>query len=254
MPPPSNPQRPVGALHFALLFPIALLAALYIAWRSLAAIDFLYPVLYETAGIGEHIDTFGPKNRYKQGFERTSRAEREALFAAIARSIRNHGRGLESLSYRGPDGNALALLRVPEIVHLRDVARLVHSLEIAGLLALALLAFQIVVLRRQQRPLPGAGRMLGVTALGVVGFAAVVTAFGPRKVFYALHEMIFPADHQWFFYYQDSLMSTMMKAPFLFGYIAVALVAMALLYLWLLFGVAAWVTCRPLNRSGNAPG
>lgn len=251
---PSKPQRPVGLLHFALLFPIALLAALYLAWRSLAAVDFLYPVLYEPAGIGEHIDTFGPKNRYKQGFEQTGRAEREALFAAIAKSIRNHGRGLESLTYHGPDGTALGLLRSPEIVHLRDVARLVHFLEIAGLMALALLAFQIVVLRRQQRQLPGAGRLFGITAVGVLGVAALVTAFGPRKVFYALHELAFPADHQWFFYYQDSLMSTMMKAPFLFGYIAVALVTLALLYLWLLFGVAAWTTGRGLNRPRNASG
>ena len=31
-----------------------------------------------------------------------------------------------------------------------------------------------------------------------------------------MHEMVFPDDHQWFFYYQDSLMTTLMKAPDIF--------------------------------------
>jgi uncharacterized membrane protein len=73
--------------------------------------------------------------------------------------------------------------------------------------------------------------------------AALLTV-GFREVFYAFHEAIFPPDHQWFFYYQDSLMSTMMKAPFLFGYIAAALVALALVYLWALFLLAVWATGR----------
>lgn len=227
-----------------------MLASLYLSWRTLAAADFLYPVLYGPAGIGEHIDTYAPENRYRDGFGHTTRAEREALFSAIAESVRNHGRGLETLVYRDARGREIGvLLRPAEIIHLRDVARLVHRLEIAGLLALAVLSFHLVWLRRRQRRLPGALRLLAWTGTGVLATAALILAVGPRNVFYAMHEIVFPADHQWFFFYQDSLMSTMMKAPYLFGYIAVALVLLALVYLWGLFQLAAWATARGYRRA-----
>jgi hypothetical protein len=55
-------------------------------------------------------------------------------------------------------------------------------------------------------------------------------------VFYALHDWIFPPDRPWFFYYQDSLLTTMMKAPDLFGAIAAEILAVALLlYTGILF-------------------
>ena len=245
MRPPTDRSGTAGPLHLLVLVAAGLLAALYLAWRTLAAVDFLYPVLYEPAGIGAHIDHYGPKNRYKRGFAETTRAEREALFSEIARSIRKHGRGLESLTYHDRQGRELGvLLRPPEIIHLRDVATLVHRLEIAGLLALAALAFHIVFLRRRRLRLPGAGRMLFLTTGAVLLTAALVLVSGPRKIFYTLHEQVFPPDHQWFFFYQDSLMSTMMKAPFLFGYIAIALVVLALIYLWILFLLASAATAR----------
>lgn len=60
--------------------------------------------------------------------------------------------------------------------------------------------------------------------LGLLGFSALTTItlilFGPTKMFYWLHTKIFPHNHQWFFYYQESLMTTLMKAPDLFGFIA----------------------------------
>jgi hypothetical protein len=111
-------------------------------------------------------------------------------------------------------------------------------------MALAVLAFHVVFLRRRGLRLPGAGRMFFLTTGAVLLSAALVLVSGPRRVFYALHEQVFPPDNQWFFFYQDSLMSTMMKAPFLFGYIAVALVVLALIYLWILFLLASAVTAR----------
>ncbi len=59
--------------------------------------------------------------------------------------------------------------------------------------------------------------------------AILVVVIGPVKVFYALHELLFPDGHQWFFYYQESLMSTMMKAPELFGWIAMEWALLAIL-------------------------
>ncbi|MFN2223885.1 MAG: DUF1461 domain-containing protein, partial [Candidatus Promineifilaceae bacterium] len=43
---------------------------------------------------------------------------------------------------------------------------------------------------------------------------------------------ICPPGHQWFFYYQDSLMTTMMKAPVLFAGIAAE---------WLVLTIAVFV-------------
>jgi hypothetical protein len=222
----------------------ALLGALFLAWRILATMDYLYPVLYEPAGIGAHIDRFGPENRYRQGFSQTTREERQRLFSEIGRAIRNQGRGLESLSYHDAQGNKLgALLRPPEIIHLQDVARLVGRLEIAGATALFMLALQLILFRRQRRSLPALSRMLLLTSAGLLLGGLAVVAMGPKTVFYALHDWVFPADHQWFFFYQDSLMSTMMKAPDFFGYVAAALVSLALIILCLILSAASRYTC-----------
>ena len=55
----------------------------------------------------------------------------------------------------------------------------------------------------------------------------IIVAVGPNDVFSALHEFVFPADHQWFFYYQDSLMTTLMKAPDIFFAIGAAWAVLA---------------------------
>ena len=68
---------------------------------------------------------------------------------------------------------------------------------------------------------------------------------GAKRVFYSLHDLIFPAEHQWFFYYQDSLMSTMMKAPDFFAYVAAALAVLAIGLLWLILFAASGYTSRP---------
>lgn len=232
-----------------MLVAASLLGALYLSWRLMAALDFLYPAFYEIADIGAHIDKFGPQNRYKRGFEQTTRHEREALFAAIAAAVRNQGRGLEALMYEDADGREMGvLLRPPEIIHLRDVARLVRWLEIAGLIALAIVSFQIVFLRQRKLLLPRPGGMMARVAVGVGVITVAIVAIGPRDVFYAFHDWVFPENNQWFFYYQDSLMSTLMKAPFLFGYIAVAMAVLAMIFLWLIFWASDWATRRAVTQ------
>lgn len=197
-------------------------ASLFLAWRALAAVDFAYPLLYDVTGIEQTIQRYGPVNRIRPGFQTTSRAERERLFAGIARAIRDDGRGLEALSYHAPDGRDLGpLLTAPEMVHLRDVSRLVHFFERVGLGATALFAALLVVGLRNDDRGPSA-RRLGYGAVAfIAGLGGLLLVLGPTRVFYALHVMIFPAGHKWFFYYEESLMSMMMHAPVLFGGIAV---------------------------------
>lgn len=212
-----------------LLLVCGFLGSVLLAWRLLAAADFLYPVWYEVIGIDATIAEYGPKNRYKHHFEATDKAERVRLFAAISDGVLHEGRGLETLRYRLPDGTPIdTLLRKPEIVHLRSVANLAAWLERAGWIALGIALALGIVTVKQGAKLPSLGRSLGGTfgllALGVVA----VLLFGPEKVFYDLHVRFFPSDQQWFFYYQESLMTMLMKAPVLFGYVAAALVIVAL--------------------------
>jgi len=242
------PPRPARAGAIALLLAAALLASLYLSWRLLATADFLYPLWYDHAGIGAHIDRYGPQNRYRSGFGETSRAERLAAFAAIGRAVRNDGRGLEALTYTDSTGTSRTLLRPPEIVHLQDVARLVTVLERAGLAACGLVVVTVAWFRRRRQTLPPAGRLFGWTGLGVALAVGLVLLLGPRDVFYRFHLWVFPEGHQWFFYYQDSLMSTLMKAPYLFGYIAAALVALTLVLLAATLAVASRLTATPRPR------
>ena len=239
-------RKSIRPAPLALLLSAALLASLYVAWRILAAADFLYPLWYEVAEIGAHIDQFAPQNRYRDRFGDTDRAAREQAFAAIAQAIRDDARGLESLTYTDATGRSRTLLRPPEIVHLQDVARLVSTLERAGLIACVLVAGMLLWLRRQRTNLPAFGRLLSWTGAGVAAAILLVLVIGPRRVFYQFHVWVFPDEHQWFFYYQDSLMSTLMKAPVLFGYIAAVLVALAVVLLATLLALAGRVTRSPV--------
>jgi hypothetical protein len=239
---PRAQIQSIGAGPLAVFLAAALLASLYASWRLLAAADFLYPLWYDVAEIGAHIDRYGPENRYRDGFEDTSRAERLAAFAAIGRAVRDDARGLESLTYEDGGGRSRTLLRPPEIVHLQDVSRLIGVLERAGVAAWIIVVFAVLWLRRRGRGLPGLGKLLAWTGGGVAAAVLIVLALGPRDVFYHFHEWVFPDDHQWFFYYQDSLMSTLMKAPYLFGYIAAALVALGVVLLAALLAIAARLT------------
>lgn len=199
----------------------ALPAAAFAAWIALAQVNFFYPLLHDAIGIDRTIEVYAPRNRYRQGFEQTSKAERERLFAAIVNAIHKHGDGLRTLVYHDASGRPLGnLLREEEIVHLQDVANLVDRLRPVGLGAVAITCALLIGIRRQRLAAPSiASLLVGLIAMSCA-IAGSILILGPVKVFYRLHTLIFPPGHAWFFYYQDSLMSTMMKAPDLFGYIA----------------------------------
>jgi hypothetical protein len=226
-----------GRAHLWLLLPAAALAALWLSWRFLATVDFLFPVFYEALAIEAHIERFGPENRYKTGFETTTREERLRLFSAIVKSIHDSGRGLESLEYRNAQGQPIDwLLRPPEVAHLQDVANLVDRLAPIGWLAVAWTGIHLLLIGWFGWKVPGLKKLLGASLAATLGAVLLVLAIGPKRVFYRMHEWIFPPENPWFFYYQDSLMSTMMKAPDLFGAIAAVILALGLaLYSGILF-------------------
>lgn len=221
--------RPAPWLLFMTL---TFLAALFFAWHALVKVNFLYPVWYEVLNIDQIISTYGPQNRYRTDFETTTKTERIRLFAALVEAVHHQGHGLDTLVYHGPSGRPIApLLTEPEIIHLQDVANLIDKLLAIGQIAtLGLLLSTSLLLLQRSVTLPVKKLLLG-TFVGLMVGAATILLIGPVNVFYGLHEQLFPEDHSWFFYYQDSLMTTLMKAPIIFGYIAVTLGTLTLLIL-----------------------
>ena len=243
-------QAAVRYPNYALLIVLAFWLSLYLAWNTLSAVNFLYPVLYNRLDIGTTIAQYGPVNRYKRGFETTTRDERIRLFGAIVEAVNHDGRGLAQIQYYNAQGRPLAsFLREPEIVHLQDVANLLHRLRVVSYFAAGLL---LIVLAAQHRGrLPGPGwRGTLITVAGIVVTASgLIAAYGPVAFFYKMHTLVFPAGHQWFFYYYESLMTTLMKAPDIFGYIAALLIVLTGAY----FAAQLWLIRRFLN-SRSVPG
>lgn len=221
-------------LFLILTFTISLPAS----WWALSKIDFGYSFLHDTIGISNHIDRYAPKNiKGKMGFEKTSKEERVVLFHGTIQAIQSQGEGLEALNYINESTqSSIRLYTNSEITHLQDVANLIDVLRF---LVIALFVFWLMIvffLWKMHKSLPDATQLLFSTLLILILCGALLL-LGPEAVFNQLHIWIFPEDHQWFFYYEESLMSTMMKAPDLFAYIAGMLSFFSLLLTTLLIVV-----------------
>ncbi len=221
------------------------LFAFILAWGALYPSDFLYGLWHAHGGIAEGIDRYGPKNRYKLGFAETTRSQRVQLFHEINVAVHRGGEGLQAITYQSPSSQgSQLLLREPEVIHLQDVARLIDTLtRVAWGVALMWGAGTAVYFVRC-RVVPGLRQQVaGPIALLLAGGLCLVM-FGAEAVFNQLHIWIFPDEHQWFFYYQESLMSTMMLAPRLFAWIAATWVVLALGIFLLVGRICAWLCAR----------
>lgn len=203
----------------------AFIVALGLSWYGLASIDFAYPIWHDHAGIAQTIAQYGPLNHYKPGLADTAFAVRYDLFAQIVTAIHQQGQGLKQIAY-GYQGQAITLLRPPEIEHLQAVAQLIEQgrhlwWQSAGLW----LGLTLVLL--WQRWLPKRHQAWwGLLGLLVLLWVPLVW-MGFEPLFYALHERLFAPGHPWFFYYEDSLMTTLMQAPDLFAWIGATLLVVA---------------------------
>ncbi|NQZ08812.1 MAG: DUF1461 domain-containing protein [Algicola sp.] len=216
----------------------------------LAKVDFAYSGFHDLLNIQQHCEQYGPLNRYRQGFAGTDKAEHVRIFAAINDSVHSfdnsQGKGLDKIYY-AIDGKPVDLfLHAAEIQHLEDVANLIDfmhpfaiSASLLWLVLAALFSSGKLPAPRFKQQLAGIGVFVGLCALTAL-------LIGPEKVFNAFHEWVFPAGHQWYFFYEDSLMSTLMKAPDLFGAIAVLLTVVALV----VFVVLNWLVSfsRPIHH------
>lgn len=227
----------------------AMLVALALSWLLLATFNFSYGFWHDYGGIGDAIDRYGAQNKFRSGFELTSKQQRGELFAGIVTAIHFAPEQLATLRYQVEGHPNQTLLTEPEIVHLQDVANLIRLCAWAAAGALLLWVTAIVFYLNRGQPLPSfKSQFIGiVAALLVIGVG--LWLIGPVQVFYTLHTWIFPEGHAWFFYYQESLMSTMMYAPVLFGWIALEWVVLALLvFVALQYGIAHLVVRHQTRR------
>ena len=213
-------------LYWFVLLITTFIIALSMSWKVLASVNFAYPLLHDYTGINENIERHAPFNRIKHNFNQTVREERFQLFDGIVGSIQHQGEGLEELVYHTKSGREIRLLTEAEVIHLRDVADLYEKLMRGVPVAIVIWLGLVVMLFRWRMRFPETS-VLSVYAVLPPVIALIVYVMGAEQVFYRLHTLVFPEGHQWFFYYEESLMSMMMKAPDMFAYVAIMLVIMA---------------------------
>lgn len=207
----------------------------FIAWQISAASNFLYTTWYEVLDLDQAISKYAPNNNFKKGFENTNKQEQVELFSGIVDAIQNDGKGLRQLVYTDNKTKLTdTLLTDAEVIHLEDVAHFVNKFKILAIFGIFIAFVAFVLMRVSNVPVA----RFKIHLLGGLGAIIIITILiliiGPTKIFYLGHELLFPNNHQWFFYYEDSLMSTMMKAPVLFGPIACQLLLLTL-GVWMIF-------------------
>lgn len=231
-------------VFWPLLFTGHLLAVSLVAWHLLAQFNFAYPLGYQALEIDQHIAHYGPLNRYKPDFAQTTPTEHKQLFAEITAAVQDHGIGLADISYRLPDGSYTALMREAEVIHLQDVANLIGVFYWVGIVGAVIWSLLFIIAYRKKLTFPSLKKILSGLGLSCLAIAILVMLIGPKAIFYWLHVQIFPDEHQWFFFYQDSLMTTLMKAPDLFGFITVILVLVIVVF----WATTVWAMDRALSQ------
>ena len=201
---------------------LTFVVCLPISWLGMSKVDFFYSSLHDSIGIDEHIQEFAPRNRFaKTEFEKTSKDQRVALFHQVVTAIHNDGKELDTLYYLRKSNNEKVLLFTEsEVTHLKDVAVLLNKLKLVMLFVAIIWLLLIAWILLKKLKLPSIKSFVSFTVILLIIIFSVLF-LGPERVFNQLHIWAFPDNHQWFFYYEDSLMSTMMKAPHLFAYISI---------------------------------
>lgn len=225
--------------------------SLLLSWQALAKVDFLYSVWYPALNIEEHIRHYAARNETgRQNFVLTTPAEHHRLFGALVQGIHGGGVPLDQVVYRNADGEVLGtFLHADEVGHLRDVAVLVKRLLFAGWTITAVAVILVLLQRRRGLWLPAFARVIMGYGIVVVAAGVVIALVGPKQVFDGLHEWIFASGHPWFFYYQESLMTTVIKAHDIFAAIVSVWIALHLVLFVLLLAALRYLAKRPGNRA-----
>lgn len=212
-------NHPINRAGFWIVLNLCLfIATSFIAWHILRAQDFNYPLWYEVLAIDDTIKTYGVINRYRRHFEHTPKAEHVRLFSEIVSAIHGNAQGLQTLQYHSAQGDPINTLLTPsEVTHLVDVEHLLQQYTRISWGAIILCLVGIALALKRHTPIPSLRTFWLAWSLLIGGIGLAVALLGPTNVFFQLHRFVFPAGHQWWFGYDESLMTILMKAPLLFG-------------------------------------
>lgn len=207
-----------------------LLFSFGLAWCALALFNFGYSLWFDLLDIESFIATMAPQNYHKVGFEGLGKQTYVQLFKDINFAIHFAPHTLETLQYPVTlNGTSISipLLREPEVIHLEDVSKFLSVLKIITIFSFFLLIYLVKTTHSSSKS--RTFRPMAITWLCLILTSILIATTKPVAFFYWLHDAFFPAENQWFFYYQDSLMTTLMKAPILFGPISAALLLVTLM-------------------------
>jgi uncharacterized membrane protein len=201
-----------------------------ISWQINKSADFFYSFWYQQLNIEQTITTYVPDNTFdKKDYIDTSTEQRVDNFSDIVTEIHNNGEHLAQLSYLNKNQEVKKLLTLAEIIHLEDVSHLIQKLTLISVGNLFILLLFSIIVYQKKLYLPKIKDQLLAVVLPSLLLIVLLFLFGFTEVFYYLHTVVFPDNHQWFFYYQESLMSSLMKAPDLFAGISITLTVIGLI-------------------------
>lgn len=220
---------------------------LALTWTVLFKCNFFYGFWHDYGGIKETIEYFAPKNQHISDFENTTAAERNRVFQQISHAVHFNKNDLANITFSTPKGIIKPMLHQREIIHLQDVATLISILMVITTLMTMIWGYLLWQFKQKSQPLPSLKKQCLQLLLSIFLLLVLTLTIGATKVFYWLHELIFPSGHQWFFYYQDSLMSTLMSAPDLFGWIALEWLVLFVISFCLL----QWATAKIYTTKNN---
>ena len=208
---------------------------LVLSWHFLSKVNFFFDTLYDMHQIESHIAEFAPQNRQnRSNFELTSKNERIRIVGEILRTVNSKGVGLETIKYFNTDGVPVNLfLTLAEVDHLEDVSVLVHFMNSIAFILIIIFIIIFSLAWRYKTTTPSLLMLTCSMASFVIITTGCIILMGPQIVFNELHRWVFGDKSEWHFYYQDSLMTTLLKAPDTFATMAILMTAIALIF-WLL--------------------
>lgn len=244
-----NIKKLFSASIWCLYAVTCIILAMAIAFYLFGYFDYGYGYWYQLLDIGEHLNIYAAQNTLKPQFHRLTMEEHITLFSHIVTAVHGDAEGLEALSYRTLNGVEIKLLHDAEIQHLKDVAVLFGRAKLFALVILFCWPLLALLVLREGRT-SWWQRSLGLVFI-FLPLLIWLLAVGPTQLFYQLHEWIFPPHNPWFFYWEESHMSAMMKAPFLFGVIAVGIAIITVLFTPLIhmLGIAIALRMRVLFKT-----
>lgn len=215
---------------FWLLFCMSLLIfSSGISWKLNSAVHFTYSTWYQVLDIKSHIKTYAPQNKYnKQDFVNTTSEQHYSLFSEVVVAINNQGSNLDKINYT-INSREKKLFTKSEVTHLEDVSILINKLTWVWRVNLILLGLLCFVYFKHKITMPSTRLKLQVLTISTAAITFTFLLLGFKRIFYYFHTLVFPNNHQWFFYYQESLMSTFMKAPDLFAAMGLNLLFVAII-------------------------